>query len=148
MAAVTGSTGLISFGASPGPADLLLAGGNALLAFRWTLNITGELHDVTPFNVANADLLHRVKIRGHHSASGTAEGYHDGATVHDLLPYQSSTATSAFVLTTNDPGTTAQIYSFSGFITGFNITVDAFGPNRWTATFESSGALSATAGAA
>jgi hypothetical protein len=128
MAAIVGTKGSIAFGGVPGPTDLASGGTNAVTCFRWTLNIVGETHDITPFHATNN---YRKFVRGLYTANGTAEGYLDSGEAHDLTPYQTPTASHEFVLTASSGRT----YTFNGFITGFNITVEATGLNRYTATF-------------
>jgi hypothetical protein len=146
MAAIVGTRGIVSFGtdAEGTTADDFQTGGapveaeHALLAYRWTMNLVGETFDVTTFH--DSDNF-RKSIRGEYTATGTVEGFLASDVPHDLTPYQTPTALSSFVLTVQPFGVTDHTYSFDGFITGMNVTVDAHGVNRYTATFESTGEI-------
>lgn len=148
MAAIVGTTGVVSFGgdATSAPNDFETGGANgehALLAHRWTLNLVSELHDVTPFHASDN---FRKSIRGQYKATGTVEGFLDDTAAHDVAVYQTPTIPSDFVLTVGQFITTDHTYAFKGLITGFNVTSSPTEPNRFTATYESTGDITVTSG--
>jgi hypothetical protein len=133
MAAFIGIKGSIALGTAA-PSDLISGGAHALLANRWEADEQTERHDVTPFS---STTRHRVSIPGLHKLTGMASGFLDDTTPHDATWLTAATNGETFTMT----ATTGRTYSFPGGLSNFRIQNSNDAPATWSASFESTGAI-------
>jgi hypothetical protein len=121
MAAIMGITGSIS-----------ATGDNVMLLTKaWSFDWTREIHDASTFAGGEYD----VTLPGLHGLSGRAEGWLDDTTAISLASFKTDGLT--FVLTASSGRT----YTFAGIFSNFSPTSELNAVNSWSASFESTGAI-------
>jgi hypothetical protein len=139
MAIVNGTKGSVTI------AGTSIGTQTKLLANKWSMSLTRQTNDITPFNpVGNA----RKKLAGRYQASGTIEGLLDSADWFTLTSatgdFATDAAAVAFVLNHHGGGTEVRNYNFSGILTNFTPNIRTGQPSRWTASFQMTGDLTIT----
>jgi hypothetical protein len=130
MAALSGTRGSITF-------PNAITGALATLSFRWTAEFDRAVHDVTPFS---PDGNARVHIPDVHMIRGTCEGYLDDTVPFQMTPFQAvADVPGNFTLAYG-----SRQYTFAGLLSNFSPSAEVGQPARWTASFVSSGTITAT----
>ena len=123
MAAITGTTGNIT------------GGSNVILnPFSWSANWSRDVLEATAFQA----VTYAAKRVGLHKLTGSAEGFIHETTAANIAGATGfSTDSLTFVLTAS----TTHTYTFQGVFTSWAVTSGTGELSKWSATFESSGAV-------
>lgn len=107
------------------------AGAEILLNSRaWSANWVREDFDSTVFGATA-----RATLTGLHKMTGSIEGFVDSATAFSMTDFVKDS--TDFVLTSS----TGRTYTFQGVLSNFSPTSEVGQLVRWTAAFESDGAI-------
>ncbi len=123
MAEISGRGGEVQFGASS----------SQIIGIKsWTLNYQVDVHDTTDFDDGQATNSARTFTPGLSGASGTFEGYKDGAP-------QGLTFATALTLNLLESQTASQQWSMSAYITGLDINTPVDDVVTYSYTFQVTG---------
>jgi len=124
MAVHTGTAGNITF--TYDSTNLLVE----LHPARWTLDISVDTHDTTPFSPAGGA---RTKIPGLQTATGTATGFLDDANKFDntLMTNAMSAGTATCLLTS----TTGRTFTLEARLSNWSVVTPADSPVTWSLAF-------------
>ena len=134
MAALSGVKGNISLATGTGQTS-------SLLVTRWTSSADREIHDISNFDSPTNE---RDKLAGMLHLIGTVEGVVDSGAMILLTQMQDEdlTDTATFRLISRRGTSTSAQYNFDGHVSNTSLDVPKGGVQRWSMTFESTGAIS------
>jgi hypothetical protein len=133
MAAFMGTVGKVTVTST--------TGATLLNVDEWSLDINAETPESTAFGAGSCNA--RDHLSGLHSASGSASGMCDGTTALSMSDFATPSTCSVSL---GFDWATDRTFVFTAILTSYSCSTERGEVVRWTATFESSGAITPTAG--